>query len=189
MKLFGMLFGLGAWATLPAVIGGYLGNPNGNAGWIESALIQGTCAGRWPDNALELNGEEVRVRGCGCVAARWDGGGGWRGGLEGGCWHRRVPPLQPPQTPQVVENKFSVLPVVGSWGRRPLELATLRLQNMVGVSISNWSELAPDVEKYPHVLTQLGGCTVVDGDGEVLYEFKDPGICAVANFDDVLAAL
>lgn len=27
VKLFGMLWGLGAWATLPAVIGGYLGNP------------------------------------------------------------------------------------------------------------------------------------------------------------------
>ena len=30
---------------------------------------------------------------------------------------------------------------------------------------------------------------VVDEKGEVLYEFKDPGICAVANFHDVLAAL
>ena len=27
LKLFLMLFGLGAWATLPSVIGGYIGNP------------------------------------------------------------------------------------------------------------------------------------------------------------------
>jgi len=148
LKLFGMLFGLGAWATLPAVIGGYIGNPNGNSGWIEGALAQGGRAGRWPDNALDLDGSGA-----------------------------------------VVENKFAELPLVGGWGRRPLELATLRLQNMVGVSIQNWGSLAPDVDKHPQVLTQLGGCVVVDEKGEVLYEFKDPGICAVANFDDVLAAL
>ena len=85
-----MLFGLGAWATLPAVIGGYIGNPNGNSGWIEGALAQGGRAGRWPDNALDLDGSGA-----------------------------------------VVENKFAELPLVGGWGRRPLELATLRLQNMV----------------------------------------------------------
>ena len=54
-----MLFGLGAWATLPAVIGGYIGNPNGNSGWIEGALAQGGRAGRWPDNALDLDGRSV----------------------------------------------------------------------------------------------------------------------------------
>ena len=35
----------------------------------------------------------------------------------------------------VVSNKFTELPVVGGWGRRPLELATLRLQNMLGISL------------------------------------------------------
>jgi hypothetical protein len=54
-------------------------------------------------------------------------------------------------------NKFDELPLVGGWGRRPLELATLRLQNMVGMSIANWKELGPDVKAYPSVLTQLGG--------------------------------
>ena len=42
---------------------------------------------------------------------------------------------------------FDELPVVGDWGRRPLELATLRLQNMIGVSLCNWRELAPDDDR------------------------------------------
>ena len=41
VKLFGMLFGLGAWATLPSVIGGYIGNPFTPQPWIEDALSQG----------------------------------------------------------------------------------------------------------------------------------------------------
>ena len=51
-----MLVGLGASATLPSVITGYLGNPWGSSGWIESSLAQGQKAGRWPDIALELDG-------------------------------------------------------------------------------------------------------------------------------------
>ena len=50
-----MLVGLGAGATLPSVISGYLGNPWGSSGWIESSLAQGQTAGRWPDTALELD--------------------------------------------------------------------------------------------------------------------------------------
>uniref|UniRef100_A0A7S4F4T7 Uncharacterized protein n=1 Tax=Chrysotila carterae TaxID=13221 RepID=A0A7S4F4T7_CHRCT len=46
LKLFGMLFGLGAGGTLPSVIAGYIGNPWGTADWIESALAQGQAAGR-----------------------------------------------------------------------------------------------------------------------------------------------
>ena len=40
LKLFGMLWGLGAVMTLPSVITGYLGNPEGTRGWIEDALAQ-----------------------------------------------------------------------------------------------------------------------------------------------------
>lgn len=145
VKLFGMLFGLGAKMTLPFVIAGYLGNPNGHAEWIESSLAQGQRAGRWPDTALELD----------------DDG-------------------------NVISNKFAELPVVGSWGRRPLELATLRLQNMMGVSIERWEELQPDDLR---TLTQLGGCVVVGQDGKTKFEWRDPGICAVASFDDMLGAL
>jgi len=143
-----MLWGLGAWATLPAVIGGYIGNPFRPQRWIEDALAVGQRKGRWPDNALELDSD-------GAIAV----------------------------------NKFSELPVVGEWPRRPLELATLRLQNMLDISIKNWKALAPDEEALKAgVLTQLGGCIVVEG-GKVLYEWRDPGICAVANFEEMLEKL
>lgn len=146
LKLFGMLLGLGAWATLPAVIGGYIGNPFTAQPWIEDAMAVGIQKKRWPDNGLVLN----------------DSG-------------------------DVVTNKFEELPLVGQWPRRPLELATLRLQNMIDISIKNWKELAPDDEALKAgVLTQLGGCVIVDGSNNVLFEWKDPGICAVANFENIL---
>eukprot|EP00967_Tisochrysis_lutea_P138440 scaffold249889_cov22-Tisochrysis_lutea.AAC.1 len=85
-KLLGMLVGLGASGTLPSVIAGYIGNPSGVHGWIESALAQGAVAGRWPSNAVETDASGKVV------------------------------------------NKFDELPLVSKWGRRPLELATLRLQ-------------------------------------------------------------
>ena len=148
LKLFGMLFGLGAWATLPAVIGGYIGNPFVPQEWIEDALAVGMKKGRWPDNALEISEDGSIV------------------------------------------NKFDELPVVGTWPRRPLELATLRLQSMIGISLKNWKKLAPDDEALQAgVLTQLGGCMVVDSNGQPIYEWKDPGICAVANFEDMIKKL
>jgi len=85
----------------------------------------------------------------------------------------------------VVSNSFDELPLVGSWGRRPLELATLRLQTMIGVSLAHWKELGPTDDR---CLTQLGGCVLVDG-SEVKYEWKDSGICGTANFEDLLKAL
>ena len=39
-KLLGMLVGLGASATLPSVIAGYIGNPGGTSAWIESSLAR-----------------------------------------------------------------------------------------------------------------------------------------------------
>lgn len=146
-KLFGMLFGLGAWATLPAVIGGYIGNPFRAQPWIEDALAVGQRKGRWPDTALVLDAESGKV----------------------------------------ATNKFAELPWVGTWPRRPLELATLRLQNMLDISIKNWQDLAPnDTALAAGVLTQLGGCVVCDEKGDAIFEWKDPGICAVANFEDIL---
>lgn len=88
---------------------------------------------------------------------------------------------------KVVTNKFTKLPVVGRWPRPPLELATLRLQKMLYISIKNWKELAPNDEALDAgVLTQLGGCVVCDENGNAIFEWKDPGICAVANFEDIL---
>ena len=149
LKLFGMLWGLGAWATLPAVIGGYLGNPWTAQPWIEDAMAVGQKQGRWPDTALDIADDGT------------------------------------------ITNRFEELPVVGGWKRRPLELATLRLQSMLGISLDKWKELAPDEEALKSgVLTQLGACIVVDNNtGEALYEWKDPGICAVANFEDILEKL
>lgn len=143
-KLFGMLFGLGAWLTLPSVVAGYVGNPGGTNRWIVDALAQGQRAGRWPDTALDL-------------------------GADG----------------RVTRNAFDELPLVGGWGRRPLELATLRLQTMVGVSLANWSELQPDDGR---CLTQLGGLLAFEGD-KVLYEWYDQGICNTADFEDLLRKL
>ena len=148
LKLFGMLWGLGAWKTLPSVIGGYLGNPFAEQPWIETALAQGTNQGRFPTNALEMKGDEI------------------------------------------VSNKFAELPVVGIWGRRPLELATLRLQNMVGVSIQNWEDLKPsDAALKAGVLTQLGGCAVYDSGGAEVFTYRDEGICNVVKFEDILDKL
>lgn len=145
VKLFGMLWGLGAWATLPAVIGGYLGNPWAGQPWIDDAFLVNSWHNRWP---VVLDTSDSGV---------------------------------------VVSNKFSSLPLLGAWKRRPLELATLRLQNMLGISLSHWNELCPDSEGMSAgVLTQLGGCVAVDKDGTVLYEWRDPGICAVANFEELL---
>jgi AhpC/TSA antioxidant enzyme len=151
LKLFGMLWGLGAWATLPAVIGGYIGNPFVRQPWIQDALAVGQRQGRWPDNALEITTTESEEE-------------------------------------VIVKNKFDELPLVGQWPRRPLELATLRLQSMLGISLKHWKELAPDEQALEAgVLTQLGGCLVIhDQTGEVLYEYRDPGICAVANFETIL---
>ena len=186
LKLFGMLWGLGAWATLPAVIGvsefyrdiclsvfpfashanlygdgarlqGYIGNPFKGQPWIEEALAQGQLAGRWPNNALELNAGASMA----APASTW-----------------------------VKQNKFAELPVVGAWPRRPLELATLRLQNMLGISMKDWDALKPTDEALAAgVLTQLGGCICVGAGSRTIFEWKDPGICAVANFEDILDAL
>lgn len=61
---------------------------------------------------------------------------------------------------------------------------------MVDISIKNWKELAPDEDSLGKgVLTQLGGCIVVDSDSNTLYEWRDPGICAVANFEEILKTL
>lgn len=134
-KLFGMFWGLGGIGTLPAVIGGYLGNPFQAQPWIKDAMDQNNQQGRWPKASSE---------------------------------------------------DFAALPVVGSWGRRPLELATLRLQNMLGISLAKWDDLKPDDL---NVLTQLGGCLVCDDKGNSLYEWRDAGICAVCNFEDLLRAI
>jgi hypothetical protein len=55
VKLFAMGIGVGPpWQTLPAVLTGYFGDPNGSREWIETGLKQGQLAGRWP-SVLEMD--------------------------------------------------------------------------------------------------------------------------------------
>jgi len=86
---------------------------------------------------------------------------------------------------RVTRNAFDELPLVGGWGRRPLELATLRLQTMIGVSLARWEELQPTDDR---CLTQLGGLLCVR-DGATLYEYRDNGICATCDFEKLVEAL
>jgi hypothetical protein len=61
---------------------------------------------------------------------------------------------------------------------------------MMGISLEHWEQLKPDDEALQNgVLTQLGGCLIVDETCNPLYEWRDPGICAVANFEDILKKL
>lgn len=148
LKLFvmGVVGGPGAWATLPAVLAGYFGSPQGRRAWIETSLKQGQLAGRWPDRVLTL-------------------------GTDG----------------SVVANAFDDTPLVGgSWGVRPFELATLRLQNLVSLQLKNWDQLKPTDDR---CLTQLGGCTVVGPDGEAIFSWVDQGLCDVPDMDDLLEAI
>ncbi|KIZ01932.1 hypothetical protein MNEG_6027 [Monoraphidium neglectum] len=73
--------------------------------------------------------------------------------------------------------------ILGKGYQRPLELATLRLQNMVGV-LSKWGDLAPSEKR---LLTQQGGCIVFDG-CDVVYRHADPGILKYADVDAVVQA-
>jgi len=159
LKLFGMLFGLGAMMTLPSVVGGYIGNPlssKSTAGsWIEESMRRNQANGLWPDTALVLSDEDKRI----------------------------------------VQNKFDELPLgIGQWGRRPFELATLRLQNMLGISLKNWKELAPTEDELKKgLLTQLGGLVIIDktteGKLNVKYSWIDDGICDVCNFETALSKI
>eukprot|EP00419_Tripos_fusus_P024608 CAMPEP_0172723570 /NCGR_PEP_ID=MMETSP1074-20121228/84032_1 /TAXON_ID=2916 /ORGANISM="Ceratium fusus, Strain PA161109" /LENGTH=258 /DNA_ID=CAMNT_0013549841 /DNA_START=194 /DNA_END=970 /DNA_ORIENTATION=- len=145
LKLFVMGIGLGDLGTLPAVLAGYVGDPNGRRTWVENSLKQGQLAGRWPDFMLEIA-----------------------------------------QDGSIVANKFDDAPLVGGWGRRPFELAVLRLQNLIGVQFSNWDQLKPVDDR---CLTQLGGCTVVGPGGEPIYSWVDAGLCDVPDMDEMLEAL
>ena len=54
------------------------------------------------------------------------------------------------------------------------------------MAFDHWSELKPTDDR---CLTQLGGCVVVGKQGEALFSWVDNGICDVADFDDMIAAL
>ena len=85
----------------------------------------------------------------------------------------------------MVGNKFDSLPILGSWGVRPFELASLRLQNLLDVQLKHWEELKPSDER---CLTQLGGCALVGPGGEPLFSWVDRGLCDLPDMEDVLDA-
>lgn len=60
---------------------------------------------------------------------------------------------------------------VGSGYLRPFELATVRLQNMIGI-LNNWFDLIPTNAD----LVVQQGATLVLENGQTLYKFKDKGI-------------
>lgn len=98
---------------------------------------------------------------------------------------RAPTPLKLAADGSVVANAFDDAPLVGGWGRRPFELATMRLQSLV-MQAQEWGKLKP---ADPRCLTQLGGCTVVGGDGVALYSWVDRGLCDIPDFEEILAAL
>eukprot|EP00584_Thalassiosira_punctigera_P001799 CAMPEP_0172540698 /NCGR_PEP_ID=MMETSP1067-20121228/11648_1 /TAXON_ID=265564 ORGANISM="Thalassiosira punctigera, Strain Tpunct2005C2" /NCGR_SAMPLE_ID=MMETSP1067 /ASSEMBLY_ACC=CAM_ASM_000444 /LENGTH=323 /DNA_ID=CAMNT_0013326601 /DNA_START=726 /DNA_END=1697 /DNA_ORIENTATION=+ len=146
-KEFASGIGIGPpWGTLPAVLPGYFGDPDGTREWIETSLKQGQLAGRWPA-ILELDDRDGSI----------------------------------------VSNKFDDAPLgLNEWGRRPFELATLRLQSLIGIQIKHWSKLKPVDDR---CLTQHGGCTVVGEDGSAVYSWLDKGLCDVPDMNDVLEEL
>jgi hypothetical protein len=102
------------------------------------------------------------------------------------------------QAPQLIQDEEVVqarpLPPIkgelfaragGKGFQRPLELATLRLRNMVEV-LSHWSTYVPDAT----YLTQRGATFLFDAQGTLLYEHRDPGILGfAANMSHPLAFL
>jgi len=92
------------------------------------------------------------------------------------------------QAPQLIADDESVRatplpPLRGSFFnlaggkgfQRPFELATLRLRNMMEV-LSHWRNYVPDATH----LTQRGGTFLFDGQGMLLYEYRDRGLLGFA---------
>ncbi|EIE18540.1 hypothetical protein COCSUDRAFT_60209 [Coccomyxa subellipsoidea C-169] len=74
--------------------------------------------------------------------------------------------------------------VLGGGYQRPLELATLRLSNMMGI-LPKWSELCPPDES---LLTQQGGSLVFQGE-KVIFSHTDSGILKYTDLDALLDAV
>ncbi|CAM9350351.1 unnamed protein product, partial [Phaeothamnion confervicola] len=87
-------------------------------------------------------------------------------------------------TLQIVDK--SAFDVLGTDGARPLEVATVRLQNMAEI-LRKWDVLSPPNKE---LITQQGGTLVFDG-AEVIYEYRDKGILTYCDVDvlmDVVGA-
>jgi hypothetical protein len=61
---------------------------------------------------------------------------------------------------------------------------------MMGLSLQHWEKLRPsDSALAQGVLTQLGGVLVLGPNGQPFYQWRDDGICHVADFEDILEKL
>ena len=108
----------------------------------------------WPTCWLHI----ARLTGAPCFSPLWE--------LE----LEHMPPAPAPTRSASVGSGF------GETGLRPFELATVRLQNMMGGIIANWGSLKPADDE---LLVQQGGAVIFDSD-EVSYFFRDKGILICA---------
>ena len=91
---------------------------------------------------------------------------------------------------QYLFDEGAALDVVALDGRTPLRVAD-------GVEYGNSFATHPHTAELlrelgaqdDRCITQLGGCALLSADGEVLYEWRDTGICNTAHFEDLLRAL
>jgi len=158
-RVFLMLLGVGSPGTIRTVLGGYFGDtsmPKEQTSWVDEALKQGARQGRFPTSVPRRLPWEDKPK---------DGGDYAELATAGSTvWDGRG---------------------FGETGLRPFELATVRLQNMVGGIIANWGKLKPDDDE---LLVQQGGAVVLVG-GEARYFFRDKGILTYVPITDALAAL
>jgi len=82
--------------------------------------------------------------------------------------------------PYVSPDTFNAL---GEGYLRPFELATVRLQNMIGI-LEQWGTLIPDNQD---LVVQQGGTLVMEGQ-DVIYRFDDKGILVYAPVAEAVAA-
>lgn len=86
----------------------------------------------------------------------------------------------------MIANRFDNFPLLGGWGRRPFELATLRLQNLVSIQFAHYAALKPTDDR---CLTQLGGLCVVGPGGDADFVWCDAGLCDLPDMRELIDAL
>jgi AhpC/TSA antioxidant enzyme len=68
--------------------------------------------------------------------------------------------------------------------QRPMELASVRLQNMMDI-LPSWDKLIPSNLE---LITQQGGTFVTNAEGNIIFEHRDTGILKYVNLEMALAA-
>lgn len=68
--------------------------------------------------------------------------------------------------------------------QRPMELASVRLQNMMDI-LPSWDKLIPS---NLNLITQQGGAYVINDEGQVIFEHRDTGILKYVNVEKALRA-